>query len=165
MTIILWCCHLYLILINWIFMKLVGENDVRHYKKSDKYPIWTSAHTGLPYFYLFSWSPVYFSLSFSVSFTSSTTEENLFCCLLHDGFLLGLSFSPENGGDMFLCNFGWLQTDYTALHHRRWNSSEQNLSTISQTFCNRGQKGMEKNTLVGREGVVSSIGLICVASI
>jgi hypothetical protein len=28
------------------------------------------------------------------------------CYLLHAGFLLGLFFGPENGGDMFLRNVG-----------------------------------------------------------
>jgi hypothetical protein len=26
------------------------------------------------------------------------------CCMLHTGFLLGLFFSPEDGGNMFLQN-------------------------------------------------------------
>jgi hypothetical protein len=34
------------------------------------------------------------------------------------GFLLGLSFDPEDGGDMFLCNIGLFSTDYTALYPR-----------------------------------------------
>jgi hypothetical protein len=37
--------------------------------------------------------------------------------------VLGLFFDPEDGGDMFLRNVGCLSTDYTALHHRRHNSS------------------------------------------
>jgi hypothetical protein len=32
---------------------------------------------------------------------------------------LGLFFYPEDGGDMFLRNVGWLSTDYTALYPRR----------------------------------------------
>jgi hypothetical protein len=28
------------------------------------------------------------------------------CCLLHAGYLLGLLFNTEDGGDMFLRNFG-----------------------------------------------------------
>jgi hypothetical protein len=35
------------------------------------------------------------------------------------GFLLGLFFDPEDVGDMFLRNVGWLLTDYTALYPRR----------------------------------------------
>jgi hypothetical protein len=35
--------------------------------------------------------------------------------------LFDLLFDPENGGDMFLRNFGWLSTDYTALYPRRQN--------------------------------------------
>jgi hypothetical protein len=45
------------------------------------------------------------------------------CYLLHDGFLLGLFFEPEGGGDMLLQNVSWLSTDYTALHPRGQNSS------------------------------------------
>jgi hypothetical protein len=41
------------------------------------------------------------------------------CCLLHAGFLLGLLFYPEDGGDMFLRNVGRLSANYTALYPRR----------------------------------------------
>jgi hypothetical protein len=37
----------------------------------------------------------------------------------HAGFLLTLFFDPEDGGDMFLINVGWLSTDYTALYRRK----------------------------------------------
>jgi hypothetical protein len=43
--------------------------------------------------------------------------------MLFAGFLLGLFFDPDVGGDMFLRNVGWLPTDYTALCPRRRNSS------------------------------------------
>jgi hypothetical protein len=43
--------------------------------------------------------------------------------MLHAGFLLGVFFDPEDGGDMFLRNFGLLPTDYMALYHRGQNSS------------------------------------------
>jgi hypothetical protein len=39
-------------------------------------------------------------------------------CFLAD-FLLAVFFDPENGGDMFLRNIGWLSTDYTASYARR----------------------------------------------
>jgi hypothetical protein len=39
------------------------------------------------------------------------------------GFLLGLFFDPEDGGDMFLRNVGWLSADYTALCRKRQNCS------------------------------------------
>jgi hypothetical protein len=45
------------------------------------------------------------------------------CYMLRVGFLLGLFFDPEDGGDMFLWNVGLLSTDYKALHPRRYNSS------------------------------------------
>jgi hypothetical protein len=34
------------------------------------------------------------------------------CHLLHNGYLHGLLFDPENGRDIFLRNIGWLSTDY-----------------------------------------------------
>jgi hypothetical protein len=43
--------------------------------------------------------------------------------LLHAAFLLGLFFSHEDGGDMFLCNVGGFSTGYTALYPRRYKSS------------------------------------------
>jgi hypothetical protein len=36
----------------------------------------------------------------------------------HAGFLLGLFFDPEDGGDMLLRNVGRLSTDYKALYPR-----------------------------------------------
>jgi hypothetical protein len=39
-------------------------------------------------------------------------------------FLLGLFFNPENGGDTFLQNVGWLSTSYEALYYRRKKSSQ-----------------------------------------
>jgi hypothetical protein len=39
--------------------------------------------------------------------------------LLHAGFLIGLFYDLENGGDIFLRNVGLLSTDYTALYPRR----------------------------------------------
>jgi hypothetical protein len=38
--------------------------------------------------------------------------------LLHAGFLLEFFFDPEDGGDMFLQNVGWLSID-TTLYPRR----------------------------------------------
>jgi hypothetical protein len=40
----------------------------------------------------------------------------------HTGFLLGLFFDPEDGGDMFLQNVGLLSMEYTVLYSRRWYS-------------------------------------------
>jgi hypothetical protein len=39
-------------------------------------------------------------------------EKNSFtCCLLHGGFLLGLLFNPEGGGNIFVQYVGWLSMD------------------------------------------------------
>jgi hypothetical protein len=40
-------------------------------------------------------------------------------CLLHAGFLFGLHFNPEDGGDIFLPNVSWITPEYTMLHSRR----------------------------------------------
>jgi hypothetical protein len=45
------------------------------------------------------------------------------CCLLYAGFLLGLLFSPEDGGDMFPQKAGPLSTGYMALYPKRQNTS------------------------------------------
>jgi hypothetical protein len=34
------------------------------------------------------------------------------CCVLYSGFLLGLPFNPEDGGDIFLQCVGWLSVQY-----------------------------------------------------
>jgi hypothetical protein len=39
--------------------------------------------------------------------------------VLHNDFLLGLFFDPEDGGDIFLRNVGWVSAVYTALYQRR----------------------------------------------
>jgi hypothetical protein len=41
---------------------------------------------------------------------------------IHIGFLIGLFFYPEDGGDMFLRIVVWLSMDYTAFCPRRYNS-------------------------------------------
>jgi hypothetical protein len=47
------------------------------------------------------------------------TASNAACCLLHAGFLLGLLFSPYDGGDMLLQNAGLLSPGYMALYSRK----------------------------------------------
>jgi hypothetical protein len=37
------------------------------------------------------------------------------CYMLYSGFLFGLLFYRDDGGDMFLGNVHWLSTDYTEL--------------------------------------------------
>jgi hypothetical protein len=55
------------------------------------------------------------------SYVENTVEETRMkqspaCYLLHANLLLGLPFDPEDVGDMFLRNVGWLAPEYTALH-------------------------------------------------
>jgi hypothetical protein len=50
------------------------------------------------------------------------SKPNIYCCLLHAGFFLGLVFIPEDGGDVFLRNVGRLWMGYTAFCRRSKNS-------------------------------------------
>jgi hypothetical protein len=43
--------------------------------------------------------------------------------LFHAGFPLVLFLDPEEGGEMFLRNVGWLSMHYTTLYHRRRDPS------------------------------------------
>jgi hypothetical protein len=67
------------------------------------------------------------------------TSRALLANCFHAGFLLGLCFDPEDGGDIFLQNIGWLSMDYMALCPRRQNSSKPLLwePQILQTVCFR----------------------------
>jgi hypothetical protein len=47
----------------------------------------------------------------------------LLATCFHAGFLLGLFFNLEDGGDMFLQNVSSLSMDYMSLYPRRQNSS------------------------------------------
>jgi hypothetical protein len=40
-------------------------------------------------------------------------------CMLRSGILVCLLFNPEDGGNIFLRNVGWLPSDYTALYSRK----------------------------------------------
>jgi hypothetical protein len=50
-------------------------------------------------------------------------QEEAELCLLLAGFLLGLLFNPENGGNMFLQDTSGLLLDHMAVHPRRQYSS------------------------------------------
>jgi hypothetical protein len=52
-------------------------------------------------------------------------HKSLFATYFHAGFLLGLFFDPEDGGEMFLRNVSLLSKDYTALYPIWQNSSRQ----------------------------------------
>jgi hypothetical protein len=39
--------------------------------------------------------------------------------LFHAGFMLDLFFEPEDGGDIFFRNVGWLSAVYKALYPKR----------------------------------------------
>jgi hypothetical protein len=56
------------------------------------------------------------------------------CCLLHAGFLLGLLFNPEDGGDILLRNFGWLSKDYTALYPKSLHQTAINTWGLSRQY-------------------------------
>jgi hypothetical protein len=53
----------------------------------------------------------------------SSPDLFLLATCLHAGFLRVLFFDPEDVGEIFLQNVGWLSTDYTALYPRRQKSS------------------------------------------
>jgi hypothetical protein len=51
-----------------------------------------------------------------------TSRTNWPYYLLYSGFLVGLPFNPEDGGEVSLQNDAWFSADYTALYLKRWNS-------------------------------------------
>jgi hypothetical protein len=58
--------------------------------------------------------------------------------MLPAGFLFGLFFHPEDGGEMSLGNIGLLSTDYKALHPGRHKSKKRiyiNASGIYSYHC------------------------------
>jgi hypothetical protein len=44
--------------------------------------------------------------------------------LLHAYFFFSFLLNPEDGGDMFLWNFGWLSANYMALYPKKYNYSK-----------------------------------------
>jgi hypothetical protein len=66
---------------------------------------------------------------------------------IHAGFFLGLLFSPEDGGVMFLRNVGWPPTEYTVLYLR--NHRCENLKSYISVIllqCNiTGRGGLKIN--------------------
>jgi hypothetical protein len=70
----------------------------------------------VPHFYCSQTRCFTFTLLYALAFWACTLW--ILTCILalltttfHSSFLLGLFFEPENGGDMFLWNVGWLSTD------------------------------------------------------
>jgi hypothetical protein len=58
----------------------------------------------------------------SLLFSRSNKPSKKIVTCFHDRILLGL-FDPEDGGDMFLRNDGWLSTGHIALYPRLYYSS------------------------------------------
>jgi hypothetical protein len=58
--------------------------------------------------------------------------------LFHAGFLRALLWNPEEGGDIFLGNVGWLSPDYTALylnlHRENLRSNKVGFVAMFQAF-------------------------------
>jgi hypothetical protein len=52
------------------------------------------------------------------------------CYLIPAGFLLGLLFDSEDGGEIILRNVGCFSTDYTASYPRRQKSSQPPLCRV-----------------------------------
>lgn len=48
-------------------------------------------------------------------------EDFLLTTCFNAGFLLCIFFGPENGGDIFIWNVGWISEVYTVLYPRRLN--------------------------------------------
>jgi hypothetical protein len=63
---------------------------------------------------------------FPPSLYRSSTFPHAICsafCHLLAGFLIGLSYNPEDGGNMSLCNTDWLSPHYMVLYPRTQNST------------------------------------------
>jgi hypothetical protein len=56
------------------------------------------------------------------------------CCLLHAGFLLGLFFNPQDGGNMFLQIAVDFQWQYNPEHKTSLNHCCENPSVFSSTY-------------------------------
>jgi hypothetical protein len=67
---------------------------------------------------------------------SPPSTESYACYLLDTGFLLGLFFDPEDGGNMLLPNVAWLSNDYTALYPRRYSLHNSSITRSSgRNYC------------------------------
>jgi hypothetical protein len=67
----------------------------------------------------------------------------LFAIWFRSGFLLDLFFDPEDGGDMFLRNVGWLSTDYMALYTRRQCSPNKKFIILVKFILRKPQTKSE----------------------
>jgi hypothetical protein len=69
-------------------------------------------------------------------FRITQEAEALLINCVHSALLIGLSFHPEDGGDVFLRNVGSLPPDYTVLYHmgnsglRSWSSELRQILSI-----------------------------------
>jgi hypothetical protein len=67
---------------------------------------------------------------------------NIPCRLIPAGFFSGSLFRPEDGGDIFLRNVGWLSPHYMALYLKRQNSYIEEM--IYCRYWNDSLKQIEK---------------------
>jgi hypothetical protein len=101
-----------------------------------EYRLWDSHNCVYEEYFFLLYDAVYSvenQLTFQMNIAPSSSGSNkprkipnrLATCF-HASILLGL-FDPEDWGNMFLRNFGWLSTDYMALYPRRYYSSNERM--------------------------------------